>query len=322
MIRQTMVGPVAVLMLLAGAAALPALAGEDAKAQAPAAPQAAAPRAAATQEVRLPGLASTEWLAANVGKEGVKVLDLRDQREYNTGHVPGALRLAPDSLRGTIGGVPSMLLPPRMLAGHFSLLGFRPTDTIVLVAGEKMHDATLAAVACERLGHLRYAVLDGGFLKWSAEKRPADTALPRVEPSEYPVPAEPPDFIITLPQVVEAMKKRSATIIDARPPEYYSGKKSEEARGGHIPGAASCFVGDDLVRRDGYRVFRPVEELAARYATVIPSKDAPVIDHCRTGHEASQTFFVLRRLLGYENVKYFDGGWTEWSPRADLPAEK
>ena len=87
----------------------------------------------------------------------------------------------------TIGGVPSLLLPPAMLAAQFSLLDIQPSDTVVLVSGEKLHDATLASMAFARLGHRDYAVMNGGYAKWAQEGRPADTALPASAESKYPV---------------------------------------------------------------------------------------------------------------------------------------
>ena len=85
----------------------------------------------------MPRVVETDWLVARLGKAGLKVIDLRPQPEYNTAHIPGSLSLNVESFRGNIGGVPSMLLPPPMLAAQFSLLGLQPADTIALVSGDK-----------------------------------------------------------------------------------------------------------------------------------------------------------------------------------------
>ena len=74
-----------------------------------------------------------------------------------------------------------------------------------------------------------------------------------------------------------------------------------------------------MVKIDQDVRFKPVNELAGAYAKIIPTRETPVIVHCRTGHQASQTFFVLKRLLGYKNVYYYDAGWTEWAARQELP---
>ena len=101
----------------------------------------------------LPGLVSTEWLAARLGQPALKVIDVRDQKDYNGGHIPGALALNPESVRGNVAGLPSMLLPAEVLAAQFSLMGLEPSDTVVLVcSGDRLRDATLVGLAFERSG--------------------------------------------------------------------------------------------------------------------------------------------------------------------------
>ncbi len=269
----------------------------------------------------LPDLVETDWLNANLGKPGLKILDLRLQPEYNTGHIPGSLSLNPESLRGLVRGAPSSLLPAEMLAEHFSLMGIRPDDLVVMVSSDKLQDATLAGMACDRLNHGRYAVLRGGFPKWQAENRPLDTVLPSVEPFRYPVPKGPDAFTVTAEEMLMAVGKPGTVILDVRPADYFTGKKKEEARGGHIPGAVNRPFTDDVAKTDAYSAFKPVDELRDVYGKLIPTKDTPVIVHCRTGHQASQTYFILVRLLGYTNVKWYGAGWTEWAARPQLPVE-
>jgi thiosulfate/3-mercaptopyruvate sulfurtransferase len=267
-----------------------------------------------------PRVVETDWLAARSGLPGVKIIDLRTQPEYNTAHIPGSLSLNVESLRGNVGGVPSMLLPAAMLAAQFSILGLDPSDTIVLVPGDKVHDATLAGMAFERLGHLRFAVLNGGYSKWAQEDRPADASLPPVMASEYPERTDADRFTVDYKAVAAIVGKPGTVILDVRPADYYAGRKTDEARAGHIPGALNRPYTEDVVASSNKCVtFRPIDTLAAAYSQIIPSKDTEVIVHCRTGHQASQTYFVLKHLLGYSRVHWYDAGWTEWSARPDLP---
>jgi thiosulfate/3-mercaptopyruvate sulfurtransferase len=271
-------------------------------------------------EAGLPRTVDTAWLETQLGAPGLKVIDLRAQPEYNAAHIPGSLSLNVESLRGNIGGVPSMLLPPPMLAAQFSLLGLQPSDNVVLVSGDKLHDTTLAGMALGRLGHRDYAVVNGGYAKWAQEGRPTDAALPAVTESKYPAKSDADDFTVGFQAMAARLNKPGTVIIDVRPADFYTGKKSDEARAGHIPGAINrAFSEDVIVTSNKVVTFKPIADLAAAYSQIVPSKDSEVIVHCRTGHQASQTFFVLKHLLGYTNVRWYDAGWTEWAARPELP---
>jgi thiosulfate/3-mercaptopyruvate sulfurtransferase len=268
----------------------------------------------------LPGLVEPAWLAENLGKTDLRILDVREQPRFNTSHLPGSVCVSPENFRGVVNGVSAMLLPPDILARHMSLMGIKPTDTIVIVPEDKLVDATLVAIAMARLGHAKYGILNGGFARWQAEKLPVTTQIPEMAESQYPVPQSPDPFTLGYKQILDHVKKGDALIIDVRPAEFYTGKKVEEARGGHIPGSKNRPFTEDVTKIGNVTLFKSTEDLAKAYSQLIPSKDATVIVHCRTGHQASQAFFVLRNLLGYKNVLWYDAGWSEWAARSELPA--
>jgi 3-mercaptopyruvate sulfurtransferase SseA/uncharacterized membrane protein YedE/YeeE len=265
-------------------------------------------------------LVNADWLEKQFERADIKVIDLRVQPEYNTSHIRNSLSLNAENLRTNLNGVGSMLQPADMLAMHFSAMGIRPGDTVVIVYGDKTQDATLVGIALERLGHTSYRILNGGFAAWKLANKAVVSELPEIVSSSYPV-TETDNFSVDYRTVLEYVKSRKGIILDVRPSDYFSGSKSDEARAGHIPGAINRPYTEDFVKVNDVPQFKPLAELAKAYAQIIPSKDSTVIIHCRTGHQASQTFFVLKRLLGYRNILWYDAGWSQWAANKELPIE-
>jgi thiosulfate/3-mercaptopyruvate sulfurtransferase len=175
-------------------------------------------------------------------------------------------------------------------------------------------------------GHQDVRIMNGGRKKWLAEGRELSTAT--ATPASAPYRASEPDLSIRafLPEVQEAVKGGRAALVDVRSPAEFTGEilappglPETCQRGGHIPGAKSIPWGK-ACNEDG--TFKSADELRALYGGAGVTPDKPVIAYCRIGERSSHTWFVLKHLLGYPDVKNYDGSWTEWGNLVGAPVEK
>ena len=170
--------------------------------------------------------------------------------------------------------------------------------------------------------------MDGGRLKWEAEGREMTQEVPSFERSEYPVPERDDEKIRAFKEDVEQHIEKSGQLVDVRSPGEYSGEllhmpdypQEGAMRGGHIPGAANV-PWARAVREDG--TFKSADELRDIYEGEAGLSDGEeVIAYCRIGERSSHTWFVLNYLLGYDNVRNYDGSWTEWGNSVRAPIER
>ncbi len=250
--------------------------------------------------VQAPRLSSSGELAALFAQRDsdITVIDVRDDyTRYLESHIPRAVYLHVEELRAADRGVPNKLLGLVSYTALFSRLGLRPDRPVVIYsAGETRDiDATYLAWILEGLGHPSVYVLDGGFGKWSLENRIVTRRYPAVDPTTF-APAAFAPARATLEDVRAALTARDVVIVDARNPDQYAGRAGAQLRRGHIPGAVSHFWQGDL-----------------------PEKT--IIAYCNGGLESSHVYFALHNLLGYARVRVYDGSFTEWAERLELPVK-
>jgi thiosulfate/3-mercaptopyruvate sulfurtransferase len=261
-------------------------------------------------------LVSTDWLHQHLGLRGLTVVEVGERAAFEQSHIPGARFVALTDLLTERDGIPNELPEIAALERTFNDAGLRDLGDIVIYSREIIPAAraffTLDYLGCGN----QTSILDGGFAKWSAEHRPVETGPVRQRLSSFY--ARPnPVALVRIGQmkilVPAAMSMSSAlTIIDARPVEQYAGAESGAGvtRPGHITGAISVPWNMNLTS-GAIPVFRDSQALREMYHDCGIGEEASVIAYCRTGMQASVTYFVLR-YLGTD-VHLYDGSYIEWN---------
>jgi thiosulfate/3-mercaptopyruvate sulfurtransferase len=271
-----------------------------------------------------PALLSTDQLAEWQRRgDSLRLIDVRtDPFTYLKGHLPDAVYLNTETLRAAEGGTPMQLFSGQWYSQLFAQLGIRWDRPVVIYSAGETHniDATFLAWLLASYGHPHVLLLDGGYFKWELEQKPIAKLYPKL--AAAPPPATPfRPAIATLDAVRSAVEHHDAMLVDARPPDQFSGEAGAQMRRGHIPGAINHYWQDDLGQEGFGRVWKPVRELEASYATQGITPDKRIILYCNSTTEASHVFFALSYLLGYPDVRIYTGAWTEWAERTDLPIE-
>lgn len=263
-------------------------------------------------------LVSASWLSARLGTPGLRVVESdEDSLLYDIGHIPTAVRIdwAQDlndpELRDFITG--------EDFARLMSAKGISRDDTVVVYGDKSNWWASFTLWVFELFGHEDVRLLDGGRDAWMAEERDTSFMVPDLPATDYPV-IERAD--VPLRAFVDEVRAATAgqtrvSLIDVRTPEEYSGQQDQlegVLRGGHIPTAHNVPWGQ--VVHPNSR-FRPRAELKEIYAGFNPAD--PTIVYCHLGDRSAHTWFVLKYLLGFENVRSYDGSWAEWGNMVRMP---
>ncbi|CAN5574211.1 MAG: sulfurtransferase [Chloroflexi bacterium] len=270
-------------------------------------------------------LASPDWLAENLSRPGVRIVDCRwrvdgtARKRFATAHIPGAVFLdwAAD-LIDSRDPQPFQLAGPEGFTAALSAAGIGDGMTAVL------YDDTASLYACrvwwsfQVYGLESVRILDGGWLAWQTSGRPSSYAQPTPEAVPFTPRADPRRRLSTT-DVKALLGSPEVVLLDVRAPAEYAGQEGTARRLGHIPGAVN--VPAALLTDPADQRFRDAERLGRLFQRAGVARDRRVVTYDTTGIAAAKTAFALT-LLGYRDVAVYDAGWTEWGSRMELPLER
>ncbi|RRH93977.1 sulfurtransferase [Mesorhizobium tamadayense] len=271
-------------------------------------------------------LVDTAWVVAHRGDPNVRLVEVDvDTDGYEQGHIPGAIawnwttQLC-DTLQRDI-------VPPGDFRRLMEEAGIANDTTVILYGDNNNWFAAWALWQMKIYDHGDVRLMNGGRRKWLEEGRELTMDVPQIARASYTMHGEP-DLSIRafLDDAQAASTQRNAALVDVRSPDEFTGRIMAPPglpetcqRGGHVPGARNIPWGK-VCNEDG--TFKSVDELRALYEGEGVTPDRPAIAYCRIGERSSHTWFVLKYLLGYPDVRNYDGSWTEWGNLVRAPIER
>src|SRR3954453_10983593 len=271
-------------------------------------------------------LVETDWVEDHLNDESVRIVEVDENPAlYAESHIPGAIGF--DWKRDLQDPVKRDFLGPKEFALLMGERGISNDHTIVLYGDRNNWFAAYTYWYFKYYGHDAVRLMNGPREKWIAENRPTTRDVPNYDSAKFQVTRVDDAIRARREQVLEVLGSGSHRLVDVRSPQEYSGEliampgyEQEGAqRAGHIPGAKSV-PWAKAVREDG--TFKSADELRDLYAGVGVDASKPIPAYCRIGERSSHTWFVLHELLGKQDVKNYDGSWTEWGNLVNVPIEK
>ncbi len=273
-----------------------------------------------------PVLVSTGWLAEHLNDPGVVVAEVDENPDlYDEGHIPGAVKLHwKEDLQDP---VERDLVEKEAFEQLLGSRGIGNETTLVLYGDKNNWFAAYAYWYVKTYGHADVRILNGGRQKWIDEGRQLTGQVPAPAAVSYRAAERDEEIRAYRDQVRGWLGAQGRALVDVRSPGEYAGdliappgyEQEGAQRAGHIPTAASI-PWASAVQDDG--TFKTVDQLRDLYTSKGITPDKEIVAYCRIGERSAHTWFVLRELLGYQNVRNYDGSWTEWGNLVDVPIEK
>jgi thiosulfate/3-mercaptopyruvate sulfurtransferase len=266
-------------------------------------------------------LVDTQWLEDNLKKPGIAIVYVggpaSKKENFDFKHVPGAVFFSFSDLMGMLGdGITAD--DTAKFEALASGLGIRNDSHVIIHSGDTLFASGLFWLF-DYFGHKEVSMLNGTIKKWMSEGRPMTGEPAKISPAAYKATPDA-SLLATADDVLNNLKNPKTVIVDTRGTDEYKGIYKDETkmgnkRVGHIPGALDLGFYPSNLNNDG--TFKSAADLKNVYESKGVTKDKEVITYCQAGVRAAHSYFVLKHILGYPNVKNYVGSWGEWSTRLD-----
>jgi thiosulfate/3-mercaptopyruvate sulfurtransferase len=272
-------------------------------------------------------IVDTQWIYGHLNDPQVRIaeVDYNPATSYTIGHIPGAVLF--DWKQDLNDQNKKDIISKEGCEDLLQRTGVNNDTILVLYGDYKNWFAAFAFWVFKYYGFNDVRLMNGARKKWFEEDRPVSLDVPSYPRGDFKASEPDKSIRVLIPYVKEILSSKDKILVDVRSPEEYSGKilvlpvyaSEQPPRGGHIPGAINI-PWDWAVNEDG--TFKSAEELGNIYNSMDVTNNKEVITYCRIGERSAYTWFVLKYLLGYPNVKNYEGSWAEWANTVGNPIEK
>lgn len=269
-------------------------------------------------------LVDAEWLEKNMGNKNVKIMDVADKASaYEKEHIPGAIHVKRYLHLSNTDRYPASTYPTKAQFEKFlSEVGVENNSIVVAYDDKSSLFAARLLFLMELYGHdiNKLKLLDGGIINWKKSGKKVTDEPAKLQKSKYRITKTRSELLVSWSDIYRDVVldgKPDVLLLDSRPENEYKAQNIRAIRGGFIPGAVNV-TGSDANVKDT-QVFHPSAAIKARYEAKEVTSDSPIYTYCHSGDRSAHAYFILKHLLGYKNVKVYEGSWVEWANMVALP---
>lgn len=271
-------------------------------------------------------LVEAEWLKERLNDKTIRIVDVSKEADtYEKEHIPGAVQVKRYLDLGNTNAVPPTLYPTAKQFEHLmSRLGIDKNTTVVAYDDSLSLFASRFLVIMELYGHdtSKLKLLNGGSVRWKALNYPMNADAVSVKATPYKVDKIRSELLVTWSDIYRDVvngAKKEVLLVDVRPAAEYGAKNIRSIRGGYIPKAVNV-TGADANKKEDH-TFRSQDEIRKMFEEKGVSGDKAIYTYCHSGDRVAHGYVIMKHILGYKNVKIYDGGWIEWASIVSLPVD-